>query len=80
MAKQFIKTETRAEEWSVLPVFTVRSDVCVRFRNFERLVESVLFVACLGSNSQPHEELFYWLKMNSAPSLSDTTNGDSTSL
>lgn len=64
----------------MVPVFALSGDVCVCFGNFEYLVESVFFVACLGSNSEPHEELFHWLKMDSAPSLSDTVSGDSASL
>jgi hypothetical protein len=36
---------------------------------------SVLFGGCLGSNSGPCEKFFHWLKMNSAPPLSDSING-----
>lgn len=58
----------------MVPVFVVGGDVCVCVKNFEHVIESVLFVACLGSNSQPCEEPFYWL------SLSDTISRDITSL
>lgn len=59
MAKKLLKTETSEGEPSVVPVFAVSGDVCLCLGNFEYLVESVLFVVCLGSNSQPHKELFY---------------------
>lgn len=69
MVKQLLKTETSVGERSVALVFAASCDVCVCFGNFEYLVESVLFVACLGSNTPPHKELFDWLKMDSVPSF-----------
>lgn len=69
MVKQLLKTETSVGERSVAPVFAASGDVCVCFGNLEYLVESVLFVACLGSKAPPCEELFDWLKMDSVPSF-----------
>lgn len=69
MLKQLLKTETSVGERSVAPAFAASGDVCLCFGNFEYLVESVLFVACLGSNAPPREELFDWLRMDSVPSF-----------